>query len=107
MQNIILLHKISDYAINHIKSSNIIKWLTMIQTKREKERERERITKRNTDRLREWKSWRQNEDTRREKNRKTKIYQKYVQRGDTKIRNEKIKKNTKIHQKLKRGISQE
>ena len=85
MQNIILLHKISDYAINHIKSSNTIKWLTMIQTKRERERERERITIRNTDRPREWKSWRQNEDTRREKNRKTEIYQKYVQRGDTKI----------------------
>ena len=30
-------------------------------------------------------SLRQNEDTRREKNRKTKIYQKYVYRGDTKI----------------------
>ena len=40
---------------------------------------------------------------------KTKIYQKYVYRGDTKInkKKEEIKKNTKIHQKLKRRISQE
>ena len=52
---------------------------------------------------------RENEDTRKEKKRKTKIYQKYVYRGDTKInkRKEEIKKNTIIHEKLKRGISQE
>ena len=48
---------------------------------------------------------RENEDTRKEKNRKTIIYQKYVHRGDTKII--KMKKNVKIYEKLKRGISQE
>ena len=36
MHNIILSHTISNYTINHIKSSNIIKWLTVIQTKWEK-----------------------------------------------------------------------
>ena len=38
------------------------------------------------------------------------IYQKYVHAEDTKInkwRNKEIRKNTKIHEKLKRGISQE
>ena len=36
MHNNILSHTISNYTINHIKSSNIIKWLTVIQTKWEK-----------------------------------------------------------------------
>ena len=93
MHNIILSHTISNYTIHHIKSSNIIKWLTVIQTKWERERERKSIIKRNTNRLREWKKEtkkrirvrEQNEDTRREKNRKTIIHQKYVFRGDTKI----------------------
>ena len=53
MHNIILSNTISNYTINHIKSSNIIKWLTVIQTKWE----RESITKRNTNRLREWTDW--------------------------------------------------
>ena len=42
-----------------------------------------------------------------EEKQKTKIYLKYVYRGDKKIKNEEIKKNIKIHQKLERGISQE
>ena len=37
MHNIILSYIISKYTINHIKSSNIIKWLTVIQSKRKKE----------------------------------------------------------------------
>ena len=40
MHNVILSNTISNYTINHIKSSNIIKWLTVIQTK-EKEKEKE------------------------------------------------------------------
>ena len=51
-----------------------------------------------------------NKDTRREKKRKTIIYQKYVHAEDKKIKkykNEEIRKNTIIHQKLIRGISQE
>ena len=95
MHNIILSNTISNYTINHIKSSNIIKWLTVIQTKWE--RERERIIKRNTNRLREWR----NEKKKRirirvrvrdkmkileeRKTEKTKIYQKYVCRGNAKI----------------------
>ena len=60
---------------NRITSSNIIKWLTVIQSKREIKR----ITKRKSNRLREWKkekenySFRDNEDTRRKKNRKQKF----------------------------------
>ena len=49
-----LSHTISNYTIHRIKSSNIIKWLTVIQTKWEREREIERIIKRNTNRLRKW-----------------------------------------------------
>ena len=64
------------------------------QTEREKKQTKKRI-----------RVWEQNEDTTKEKKRKTIIYQKYVYRGDTKIN--KMKKNTKIHVKLKRGISQE
>ena len=45
MHNIILSNTISNYTIHHIKSSNIIKWLTVIQTKWERERERKRIIK--------------------------------------------------------------
>ena len=45
--NIILSYIISNYTINHIKPSNIIKWLTVIQNKTDR--------KRNTNRLREWK----------------------------------------------------
>ena len=53
---------ISNHTINHIKSSNIIKWLTVIQTKWEREREREieRITNRNTNRLRECRNKKEN-----------------------------------------------
>ena len=40
MHSIILSHTISNYRINHIKSSNIIKWLTVIQTKWERERKK-------------------------------------------------------------------
>ena len=53
MHNIILSNTISNYTIHHIKSSIIIKWLTVIQTKWEREWERKRITNRNTNRLRE------------------------------------------------------
>ena len=60
MHNIILSNTISNYTINHIKSSNIIKWLTVIQTKRERKREIERITKRNTNRLIKWKKEKEN-----------------------------------------------
>ena len=45
MHNIIQSNTISNYTIHHIKSSNIIKWLTVIQTKWERERERKRIIK--------------------------------------------------------------
>ena len=38
---------------------------------------------------------------------KTKIYQKYVWRRYKNKKNEEIKKNTKIYEKLRRGISQE
>ena len=38
MHNIVLAHTISNYTIHQIKSSNIIKWLTVIQTKWERER---------------------------------------------------------------------
>ena len=41
------------------------------------------------------------------KTEKTKIYQKYVYREDKKIKNEKIEKNIKVHEKLRRGISLE
>ena len=45
------------------------------------------------------------------KKEKTIIYRKYVHAGDTKINKKKskeeIKKNTIIHEKLRRGISQE
>ena len=51
IHNITLSNTISNYSIHHIKSSNIIKWLTVIQTKRE------RITKRKSNRLREWTDW--------------------------------------------------
>ena len=57
MHNIILSNTISNYTINHIKSSNIIKWLTVIQTKWERERKRKSIIKRNTNRLREGTDW--------------------------------------------------
>ena len=40
MHNIILANTISNYTIHHIKSSNIIKWLTVIQLN-EKEKEKE------------------------------------------------------------------
>ena len=73
-------------------------WLTVIQTKWEREGERKRITKTNNNRLREWKK-----QTKKRirvtdkmkilengKKQKTKIYQKYVYRGDTKIN--KVKK---------------
>ena len=52
---------ISKYTINHIKSSNIIKWLTVIQSERKRERERERITNKKRNRLREWKKERKKE----------------------------------------------
>ena len=83
---------------NRVTSSYIIKWLTVIQTKRERERKRI-IKKIPTDweserNKKENKSLRQNEDTRKEKKRKTIIYQKYVHRGDTKIN--KMKKWRKI-----------
>ena len=61
--------------------------------------------KRKSNRLRDWTKERRreleldlelvlerNKDTRREKNRKTKIYQKYVYRGDTKINKKEKKK---------------
>ena len=49
---------ISKYTINHIKSSNIIKRMKVIQSERKRERERERITnKKKTD----WESDRKNE----------------------------------------------
>ena len=53
-----------------------------------------------------------NKDTRREKKRKTIIYQKYVHAGDTKTKNIKKKRRNKekytiIREKLKRGISKE
>ena len=50
---------------------------------------------------------RENKDTRREKKRKTIIYQKYVHAEDTKTKNIKMKKYTIIHEKSIRGISQE
>ena len=78
-----LSQTISNYTIHHIKSSNIIKWLTVIQTKRERERKKKRI------RVRE------NEDTRKEKKRKTKIYQEYVHGGDAKIKKWKNKEKHK------------
>ena len=66
-----------------------------MQSKRE--RERKRITKRNTNRLREWKKetkkrtrirvrvWDKMKTLEKRKTVKTKIYQKYVYGGDTKI----------------------
>ena len=93
MHNIILSNIISNYTIHHIKSSNIIKWLTVIQTKRE----RKSITKRNTNRLREWKKETKKrtrirvgvrdkmKTLEKRKKEKTEIYQKYVFRGDSKI----------------------
>ena len=73
MHNIILSHTISNYTINHIKSSNIIKWLTVIQTKWEREREQKEIqtdweSEETKKRIRVW----ENEDTRKEKNSKNK-----------------------------------
>ena len=62
MHNVILSYIISKYTINHIKSSNIIKWLTVIQTERKKERERERITNKKRNRLREWKKERKKKE---------------------------------------------
>ena len=64
-------------------------WLTVIQTRKE----RKRIPKRNTNRLREWKKQtkkriRVTDRIRTPEERKTvktTIYQKYVHRGDTKI----------------------
>ena len=107
MHNIILSNTISNHTIHHIISSNIIKWLTVIQTKWERERERER--KRNTNRLREWRKERKKKRIRvREKvkileERKTIIYQKYVYRGDTKIKKwrnkEKWKNSWKINKR--------
>ena len=71
------------------------KWLTVIQTKRE----RKRIIKRKSNRLREWTKkirkeleLERNKDTKREKKRKTIIYQKYVHAGDTKINKKEKKK---------------
>ena len=71
--------------------------LTVIQAKRE--RERKRITKRKSNRLKEWTKeirreleLERNKDTRRVKKRKTIIYQKYVYRGDTKINKKEKKK---------------
>ena len=40
-----------------------------------------------------------------ERKTKTKIYHKNVYEGDAKIKNEEIKKDEKIHEKLIRGIS--
>ena len=105
MHNVIQSNTISNYTIHHIKSSNIIKWLTVIQSKREREREIERITNRNTNRLREWRKERKKKRIRvREKvkileERKTIIYQKYVYRGDTKIN--KMKKWRKIQKSIR------
>ena len=91
MHDIILSNTISNYTINHIKSSNIIKKLTVIQTKWERERERKRITNRNTNRLRECRNKKRirvrdkMKIPEERKTEKTKIYQKHVYRGHKKI----------------------
>ena len=59
MHNIISSFTISKYTINHIKSSNIIKRMRVIHS--ERERKRERITKKKRNRLREWKKERKKE----------------------------------------------
>ena len=46
---------------------------------------------------------RENEDTRREKKRKTIIYQKYVHRGDTKINKRKNKEKYKNSSEIEKG----
>ena len=98
MHNIILSYTISNYTINHIKSSYIIKWLTVIQTRRE----REKITKWNTNRLIEWKK---------ENRMRVRVWDKMKTLEERKTeeiqksKNEKIKKNIEICEKLKRGIS--
>ena len=54
MHNLILSYMISKYTINHLKSSNIIKRMRVIQS--ERKRERERITnkkKKQTERVKE------------------------------------------------------
>ena len=59
MYNIILSYIISKYTINHIKSSNIIKRMKVIQSERKKERERGRIKnkeKKQTERVKEKKN---------------------------------------------------
>ena len=72
------------------------------------QRERKRIMKRKSNRLREWTKeirrqleleleleLERNKDTRREKKRKTIIYQKYAHAGDTKTKNIKKKRRNK------------
>ena len=111
MHNIMLSNTISNYTINHIKSSNIIKWLTVIQTKWERERERKSITKRNTNRLRECRNKKRirvrdkMRTLQERKTEKTKIYQKYVHGGDTKINKmEKWRKIQKFMWSWKEGF---
>ena len=70
MHNIILSYMISKYTINYIKSSNIIKWLRVIQSERKREKERERITNKKRNRLREWKKeWKKKRKKERKKKR--------------------------------------
>ena len=83
MHNLISSYIISKYAINHIKSSNIIKWLRVIQS--ERERERERITNKKRNRLREWKKERRKE--RKKERSKKRVSEKVKTLEDRKIEN--------------------
>ena len=53
MHNIILSYIISNHTINHIKSSNIIKWLTVIQRRKKKKKSRKKKYQK-TERVKEW-----------------------------------------------------
>ena len=95
MHNIILSHTISNYTINHIKSSNILKWLTVIQTPKRKRKKKyhkkkyqqtERVKERNKKIVRVKEKMKILEKRKKEKQNK-KIHQKYVFRGDTKYEN--------------------
>ena len=68
MHSIILSYIISKYTINQIKSSNIIRWLRVIQC--ERKRERVRITKKKET---DWESERKTVRKKEEESKKKKI----------------------------------